>query len=126
LVYDITDPKSFDCLDDWKEQFLKEACPEEAKKFPFVLIGNKVDLEEERKVDKKKVEDWVQQRGGNMKFVEASAFSGTNVSQAFDFAANLADEYFKGGTNESNAREQPRNSALTTQRSPSTSKGCAC
>ena len=54
LVYDITNSKSFENLDKWKDGFIENAGPDDPKTFPFVLIGNKVDREPERKVDTKR------------------------------------------------------------------------
>jgi len=54
LVYDITNGKSFENLSKWKEGFIEHAGPEDAKSFPFVLLGNKLDRETERKVDTKR------------------------------------------------------------------------
>ena len=51
LVYDITNSKSFENLDKWKDGFIENAGPDDPKTFPFVLIGNKVDRDPERKVD---------------------------------------------------------------------------
>jgi len=50
LVYDITQSKSFDSIGSWREEFLTQANPRDSENFPFVLIGNKVDKENERKV----------------------------------------------------------------------------
>ncbi|CAN0409087.1 unnamed protein product, partial [Ectocarpus fasciculatus] len=43
LVYDITNPKSFEQLDSWREEFLHQAAPMDPDNFPFVLIGKKGD-----------------------------------------------------------------------------------
>ena len=50
IVYDITDAKSFKNLHDWKDRFLSNAALKNPDVFPLVLIGNKTDLEEKRKV----------------------------------------------------------------------------
>ena len=50
----MTNPASFDALDKWKEGFIENAGPDDPKSFPFVLIGNKVDRENERKVASEK------------------------------------------------------------------------
>jgi GTPase SAR1 family protein len=39
------------------EDFLKNGCPREPEKFPFVLVGNKMDLEEQREVDSQAVRE---------------------------------------------------------------------
>ena len=54
LCYDLTNPNSFEALDKWKEGFIENAGPDDPKTFPFVLIGNKLDMEGERKVGKEK------------------------------------------------------------------------
>ena len=50
LVFDITNQKSFDNITKWKEGFIEHAAPPDPHRFPFVLIGNKLDRESERKV----------------------------------------------------------------------------
>lgn len=45
LVYDVTSLKSFKSLDYWRNEFLAEiATPNNGQWFPFVVIGNKIDL----------------------------------------------------------------------------------
>lgn len=44
LVYDVTARNSFRNLESWYEEFRTHACQENNANFPFVLIGNKVDL----------------------------------------------------------------------------------
>lgn len=51
--------------------------------FPFMLIGNKVDLEEEsRAVSIKQAKEWCAQNG-NISFIETSASKNQNVEEAF-------------------------------------------
>lgn len=50
LVYDITDSKSFAHLDEWKERFLTNSSLKDPSIFPFVVVGNKVDLCTKRQV----------------------------------------------------------------------------
>jgi Ras-related protein Rab-7A len=50
LVFDLTDPKSFETLDQWKTEFLNQLNPKDPDNFPFVILGNKCDKESERKV----------------------------------------------------------------------------
>merc|ERR1711907_196636 len=50
LVYDITNQKSFEQLDSWRDEFLIQAGPRDPENFPFVVLGNKVDKENERRV----------------------------------------------------------------------------
>jgi Ras-related protein Rab-7A len=50
LVYDVTNPKSFENLDGWKEEFLFQGSPQDPDQFPFMVLGNKIDLEDSRAV----------------------------------------------------------------------------
>ena len=45
LVFDVTQPSTFKTLDSWRDEFLIQASPRDPENFPFVLLGNKVDLE---------------------------------------------------------------------------------
>ncbi|MFS7904963.1 putative small GTPase, P-loop containing nucleoside triphosphate hydrolase [Helianthus anomalus] len=45
LVYDVNVQKSFDNLNNWREKFLIQASPSDQENFPFVVLGNKVDID---------------------------------------------------------------------------------
>lgn len=45
-MYDVNNAKSFDALDSWRDEFLIQAGPHDPDNFPFVLLGNKIDVEE--------------------------------------------------------------------------------
>ncbi|CAN6555120.1 unnamed protein product [Malus baccata var. baccata] len=45
LVYDVNSMKSFDNLNNWREEFLIQASPSDPENFPFVVIGNKIDVD---------------------------------------------------------------------------------
>ncbi|CAB1321941.1 unnamed protein product [Coregonus sp. 'balchen'] len=45
LVYDVTAPNTFKTLDSWRDEFLIQASPRDPDNFPFVVLGNKIDLE---------------------------------------------------------------------------------
>ncbi|KAK6095811.1 hypothetical protein BDV3_003713 [Batrachochytrium dendrobatidis] len=83
LVYDVNNVKSFDNLDSWRDEFLLQANPRDPENFPFVVIGNKVDVEDsKRQVTQKRAMTWCQQKG-NIPYFETSAKEGINVEQAF-------------------------------------------
>jgi len=42
--------KSFDSLESWKEEFLMQGAVKDQDGFPFIVLGNKSDLETQRKV----------------------------------------------------------------------------
>lgn len=48
LVFDVNVTKTFENLDSWREEFLVQAGPRDPENFPFVVLGNKIDLENER------------------------------------------------------------------------------
>lgn len=91
LVYDVTDPKSFDSLDSWMEEFLIQASPRNQDSFPFVCLGNKSDMEANRAVPASKAQSWCQKKGKIPQF-ETSAKSAVNVEQAFLTVARNALE----------------------------------
>lgn len=45
LVFDVTNNNSFRTLDSWRDEFLIQASPGDPDNFPFVVLGNKIDLE---------------------------------------------------------------------------------
>ena len=77
LVYDITDIDSFESLNSWLIEIEKNA-PKNVYK---ILVGNKCDLENERKIKYEQGEEFARQYG--MKFFETSAKDSTNVIEAF-------------------------------------------
>ena len=77
IVYDITNKESFNNIQNWIED-CKNQCP---KTVFFVLVGNKNDLENERKVsfeEGKKFAD-----SNDILFFESSAKTGNNVEDIF-------------------------------------------
>lgn len=49
LVYDVNSAKSFETLDSWRDEFLIQASPSDPENFPFVVLGNKIDVEENKR-----------------------------------------------------------------------------
>ncbi|EXB37795.1 Ras-related protein Rab7 [Morus notabilis] len=161
LVYDVNVMRSFDTLDTWHEEFLKQfqsgfclsitrdsnnsnvscdktsnfgdsvpsglqvyilvlllaasfiysfasdlavANPEDPGNFPFILLGNKIDIDggNSRVVSEKKAMDWCASKG-NITYFETSAKEDYNVDAAFFSIAKTAlaneneqDIYFQG------------------------------
>jgi len=89
LVYDITNRKTFENLTKWKQGFIDNAAPDDAKNFPFVVLGNKIDRETERKVDGREGQEWCDANNG-IPFYETSAKEGISVEQAFQEIARKA------------------------------------
>lgn len=77
IVYDVTDDESFKSVEMWVEEINKFAASGVCKLF----IGNKIDLETDRKVTTEQGAALAKHYGA--KFVETSAKDSTNVLQAF-------------------------------------------
>jgi len=82
LIFDVNDVKSFEALSSWKEEFLDHAHPSDPETYPFVVIGNKIDKEEQSAVPQKRALAWCQENG-NLPYFSTSAKDGVNVEQAF-------------------------------------------
>merc|ERR1719352_425309 len=89
LVYDVNVAKTFENLNSWKDEFLIQAGPREPDKFPFVVIGNKIDKEGQRVVTTKRANSWCQ-TAGDIPLFETSAKESINVEQAFQTIARNA------------------------------------
>lgn len=50
FVYDITSRKSFESIERWVSGFIEHAAPNDPASFPFICVGNKLDLEPQRQV----------------------------------------------------------------------------
>ena len=60
LVFDVNIAKTFENLDLWRDEFLIQAAPRDPENFPFVCLGNKIDLENQRVVSQKRATAWCQ------------------------------------------------------------------
>lgn len=81
LVYDLTRIPTFQEI---KDKWLKDFTSYAKKNSAFILIGNKSDLEDMRKVESsegKKLADEIQA----VSFIETSAKTGNNVNESFLF-----------------------------------------
>ncbi|KAJ3432210.1 rab7b [Anaeramoeba flamelloides] len=106
LVYDVTEPQSFEHLEQWRDEFLIQASPQDPESFPFVVIGNKID-KEDRKVQQKRVQAWCENKQ-NIPFFETSAKDSTNVNNAFEQVA----KNFLENSRVSNKEYFPKNIAI--------------
>jgi len=138
LVYDVTDPKSLDHLESWRKDFLRQLGFEEndpqLENFPFIVLGNKVDMVSERRVTKFRGEQWCKSisRPGSTTPVdhfETSAKDSTNVDAAFKRAATIA--YARAEENRRREEDKFRGTEqkminLHTQHYPSTASQPSC
>ena len=77
LVYDITRKESFTYIPDW----VKDLTNVKLDEVIFGLVGNKIDLEDQRQVTKEEGEKYAQDN--NIIFQEVSAKTGDNFSDLF-------------------------------------------
>uniref|UniRef100_A0AC35UI30 Ras-related protein Rab7 n=1 Tax=Rhabditophanes sp. KR3021 TaxID=114890 RepID=A0AC35UI30_9BILA len=91
LVYDVNDAKAIKQLDSWHEEFLIQSNPKEFDLFPFVVIGNKIDISS-NPIAVKEVTEWCR-RKNNITHYLVSAKNGINIDESLDAAASIAYEH---------------------------------
>ncbi|EFX05718.1 rab small monomeric GTPase [Grosmannia clavigera kw1407] len=89
LVFDVNNAKSFEAIEGWRDEFLVQASPRDPDNFPFVVLGNKIDVEESKRViSTKRATTFCQAHG--IPYFETSAKEAINVEQAFEVIAKNA------------------------------------
>ena len=107
LVFDVTNSNSFKTLDSWRDEFLIQASPRDPENFPFVVLGNKIDLENRQvsknenvfffilsfslllQVPTRRAQNWCESKN-SIPYFETSAKEAINVEQAFQKIARDA------------------------------------
>lgn len=85
LCYAVDDRDSFRGLKQWRTEFLNYA-DVKADKFPFIVVGNKLDMAAKyRQVNYEEVEQWCQDNGITS-LIETSSKAASNVTDAFVLA----------------------------------------
>ena len=79
LVYDLTSTESFENLKFWIESIKNNLGNDEP--IPIIIIGNKIDLEDARQINKSVAEKFA--KDNNYKYFETSAKTGEGVDDAF-------------------------------------------
>ena len=91
LVYSVTSEISFQNVDMWLKELRTNAAPD----VKVILIGNKIDLVDERVISKEQGEIFSKKNKIN-KFVEASAKNGINTQSTFvEIGFLLYEDYLK-------------------------------
>ena len=88
-VYDITEKNKLDHI----TGLLNSDDLRDLNKVPKILVGNKCDLEDERKIETEEGEKLANEN--RMKFIETSAKDSTNVTETFNILLKDVKEYMK-------------------------------
>lgn len=94
LCFDVTNEKSLNNLSSWKDEFLVQSNVSNPQDFPFIIIGNKIDVDDSKKIPslQKKLSNITSNQLGGLNYpvFETSAKDAINVEQAFEVVANMA------------------------------------
>ena len=107
-VYDITDSESFKSVEMWAEEIEKYATPGVSK----LLIGNKMDMDGDRKVSKEQGETLAKHY--NIKFLETSAKSSINVLEAFK---TMTREMYNRSAKKNTLKDTPKDNGTRNAKS---------
>ena len=91
LVFDLTSIHSFEKVENWREQFLTNLSVIDPDNFPFILLGNKSDLANERQVTEASILQYCSAHK-NMKYFEVSAKESLNIDVAFSDLSKRAKD----------------------------------
>ncbi|CAO2598957.1 Ras-related protein Rab-13, partial [Lemmus lemmus] len=114
LVYDITDEKSFENIQNWMKSIKENASAGVER----LLLGNKCDMEAKRKVQKEQADKLAREHG--IRFFETSAKSSMNVDEAFNSLAR--DILLKSGGRRSGHNSKPSSADLKPSDKKNTNK----
>ncbi|KAK5926527.1 hypothetical protein CgunFtcFv8_022090 [Champsocephalus gunnari] len=120
LMYDITSQESFCAVQDWATQ-IKTYSWGNAQ---VVLVGNKLDLEEDRQVPTEDAHRLASELG--FQFFEASAKDNINVKQVFDKLVDVICEKMSESVNGDSSPSANQNEASLKETPSSSPGGCAC
>jgi Ras-related protein Rab-7A len=94
LCYDVTNEKSLNNLSSWKDEFLIQSNVSNPQDFPFIIIGNKIDVDDSKKIPslQKKLNNITNNQLGGLNYpvFETSAKDSINVELAFEVVAKMA------------------------------------
>jgi Ras-related protein Rab-7A len=90
LVYDVSRQPSFENIAHWQNEFSTQLGLSSADDFPFLLLGNKLDLSDNA-VQPSAAQEYAEVNG-RMLFYEVSAQTGENVQTAFEAVVRKALE----------------------------------
>ena len=115
LVYGIDEVNSFKALDQWLSK-LNEAT--DISKKPIIIVGNKSDLEKDRKITYEEGKQYAESKG--YKFYETSAKTGEGIKEAF---ADIFEQLYKNFEGEITG-EKPINPGIQINKRGKRKKKC--
>ena len=102
VVFDLTSKATFECLDEWIQNYYKYSSPDSEKN--VVLIGNKCDLVNRREVNEEDIEKFANYN--NLMYFETSAKDGKNIDECFYF---IAEKLLKQFENKDDKEDKDKN-----------------
>lgn len=118
LVYDITSSDSFKELASLRDEVLLYSSVDDPSTYPFILLGNKTDLENKRKIHKSKVDIWCNEFA--IPYFEVSAYEGKNIQLALENIGKLSLAYYKSKLKEND------DTKIVLEEEKSPEKSCFC
>ena len=124
FVCDVTKEKTFDNIKNWLIDSEQNANNSNFKK---ILVGNKIDLKEERVIDTEQLQNFANKK--EMNFYETSAKDGTNVDKIFTELAKLiledkSDQQIKEEFSHKNRSLSVYSKESEESNNPKKKKGC--
>ena len=119
IVFDITNKESFDKIHYWVKQ-IKEST-DSNKKINQVIVGNKIDLENERQITKEEGEKM--SSAYSLKYFETSAKENIGINE---FMLSIINEIAQEKYDEKKEEETNENITLEKQKEEEGNKGCGC
>ena len=86
----MTNASSFENIKSWRDEFLVHANVNSPETFPFVILGNKIDAEESKKIVSEKSAQELAKSLGDIPLFLTSAKNAINVDTAFEEIARSA------------------------------------
>lgn len=91
LVFDLTNSKSFNSLEQWIDEFLIYSNPRNPESFPLILLGNKSDLENTNNINinQARIDKFCKMRKIKYFSVSAKNNNNNNICTAFNYLVNI-------------------------------------
>jgi GTPase SAR1 family protein len=119
FVYDITVRSSFENLEKWYKMVTDIANP------AIFVVGNKVDLEEQREIGNDEGKKWAESHGGE--FLETSAKAPVvNIAELFGLIAKMKTEGTATGGSASEQNEGGEGTEIVLETAGNKGKGSKC